>query len=86
MTLKYLTKVTYFPISIIYQLTLFIILPNSYMGIWIRSHVTLIKSSMWTVDLFDNHTVSFSPLYWQPCVGNDVIILLQRQCKVFSKC
>lgn len=86
MTLKYLTKVTYFLISIIYQLTLFIILPNSYMGIWIRSYVTLIKSSTWTVDLFDNHTVTFLPLYGQPCVGNDVIILLQRQCKVFSKC
>lgn len=86
MTPKYLTTVTYFQISITYQLTLIISLPNSYMRIWIRSYVTLIKSSMWTVDLFDNHIVSFSPLYGQPCVGNDVIILLQRQCKVFSKC
>lgn len=86
MTPKYLTTVTYFQISITYQLTLIISLPNSYMRIWIRSYVTLIKSSMWTVDLFDNHTVSFPPLYGQPCVGNDVIILLQRQCKVFSKC
>ena len=86
MTPKYLTTVTYFQISITYQLTLIISLSNSYMRIWIRSYVTLIKSSMWTVDLFENHTVSFSLLYGQPCVGNDVIILLQRQCKVFSKC
>lgn len=86
MTPKYLTTVTYFQISITYQPTLIISLPNSYMGIWIRSHVTLIKSSVWTVDLFDNHTVFFSPLYGQPGVRNDVIIWVQRQCKIVSKC